>query len=160
MESVQPIPNENWIKTIEELRTYEKKNLRINRIRLFCAAVSVVLCIVIAVMLSVNIDRITEDINEVSAAITETGENINIVAMDLQKIDFSEIVASAQTFTETGTETINQIKDATKGLDSILDEADSALKNISNINIKQLNESIQELHDVLEPLAKFFNIFH
>lgn len=160
MESVQPIPNENWIKTIEELRTYEKKNLRINRIRLFCAAVSVVLCIVIAVMLSVNIGRIAEDINGVSAAITETGENINIVAMDLQKIDFSEIVASAQTFTETGTETINQIKYATKGLDSILDEADSALKNISNINIKQLNESIQELHDVLEPLAKFFNIFH
>ena len=37
MESIQAVPNETLLKTIEELRTYEQKNLRINRVKLCCA---------------------------------------------------------------------------------------------------------------------------
>ncbi len=159
METMQAAPNEALLKTIEELRTLEQKNLRINRIKLICALTAVVLCILIAIILSVNVGRITRNINDLTAAVEETGTNINLVAEDLQKIDFELLGNSVQAFADSGTETIQQIKDATAGLDTILGEAQTALKNISGINIKQLNESIQELHDVLQPLANFFQIF-
>ncbi len=160
METIPSVPNETLLKTIEELRTYEKKNLRINRIKLCCSAVAAILCVVIAIVLSIHIGRITKDIDELSAVMTETGENINLVAQDLQMIDFEHLGGSVKTFADVGTETIDQIKNATTGLDAILDNADIAIRNISNININQLNQSIQELHDVLEPLANFFNLFH
>ncbi len=160
METIPSVPNETLLKTIEELRTYEKKNLRINRIKLCCSAVAAILCVVIAIVLSIHIGHITKDIDELSAVMTETGENINLVAQDLQMIDFEQLGGSVKTFADVGTETIDQIKNATTGLDAILDNADIAIRNISNININQLNQSIQELHDVLEPLANFFNLFH
>ncbi len=159
METLQAVPEETLVKTIEELRTYEKKNLRINRIKLCCSAVAAILCIIIAIVLSVYIGRITKNIDDLSAVMTEAGENITIVAEDLQKIDFEKLGGSVQMFAVTGTETINQVKEATKGLDVILDNANDAITNISNINIAQLNQSIQELHDVLKPLADFFNVF-
>lgn len=160
METVQAVPNADLIRTIEELRTFEKKNLRINRIKLCCSAVAAILCVIIAIVLSVYIGRITKNIDELSAVMTEAGENINIVAEDLQKIGFEKLGNSVQMFADVGTETLNQIKDATSGLDSILDNANDAIRNISSINIDQLNQSIQELHDVLQPLANFFSFLH
>lgn len=159
MEALQTVPYESLQKTIEELRTLEKKNLRINRIKLVCALIAVVLCVVIAIVLFVNIGAISKNIEDLSVAMTEAGNNINVVAEDLQKIDFVSLGESAQAFTQAGTETIGQIKDATSGLDSILSEAETALKNISKINIDQLNQSIQELQDVLQPLANFAKLF-
>lgn len=159
MEALQTVPYESLQKTIEELRTLEKKNLRINRIKLVCALIAVVLCVVIAIVLFVNIGAISKNIEDLSVAMTEAGNNINVVAEDLQKIDFVSLGESAQAFTQTGTETIGQIKDATSGLDTILSEAETALKNISKINIDQLNQSIQELQDALQPLANFAKLF-
>lgn len=160
MEAVQPTVNDALLKSIEELKTYEKKNLRINRIKLICAFIAAALCVVIAIVLIGSAGRITENIDSISATMTEAGNNINLVAEDLQKIDFELLGNSVQSFADTGTETISQIKEATTGLDTILDEAEGAIQNISSINIDQLNQSIKELHDVLEPLANFFNIFH
>ena len=160
METLQTVPNDTILKTIEELRDYEKKNLRINRIKLICAAAALALCVLIAIVLSANIGRITRNIEDLSAAVEETGQNINTVAIDLQKIDFQSLSESAQAFADTGIKTIDQINNATSGLDSLLSEAQTALQNISGINIKDLNESIQDLHDVLEPLSNFFKVFH
>ena len=160
METLQTVPNDTILKTIEELRDYEKKNLRINRIKLICAAAALALCVLIAIVLSVNVGRITRNIEDLSAAVEETGQNINTVAIDLQKIDFQSLSESAQAFADTGIKTIDQINNATSGLDSLLSEAQTALQNISGINIKDLNESIQDLHDVLEPLSNFFKVFH
>ena len=160
METLQTVPNDTMLKTIEELRDYEKKNLRINRIKLICAAAALALCVLIVIVLSVNVGRITRNIEDLSAAVEETGQNINTVAIDLQKIDFQSLSESAQAFADTGIKTIDQINNATSGLDSLLSEAQTALQNISGINIKDLNESIQDLHDVLEPLSNFFKVFH
>lgn len=157
---MESITNEPMQKTIEELRTFEKKNLLINRIKLGITAFLAVLCIVIAVVLIKNVSRISKNIDDLSAVVTEAGENINEVATDLQKIDFVALGDSAKTFADVGTETTQQIKDATSGLDTILSDAEQALQSISSINIDQLNADIKALHDVLEPLSNFFKVFH
>ena len=61
MESIQAVPNETLLKTIEELRTYEKKNLRINRVKLCCAVAAACLLVIVAIVLSVYIGRITKN---------------------------------------------------------------------------------------------------
>lgn len=143
--------------TMQELLRYEKKNLRINRIKLICAAMSVVICIAVAIILVVNVGRIAKQVEDVSAVLTETGENIDHVAKDLSEINFEALGASVQAFADVGTETIEQIGGATKGLDQVIDEIRAAVNNLSAINIEQLNDGIKTLNDVLAPLARLFN---
>lgn len=145
--------------TLEELLRYEKKNLLINRIKLVCAALCVVICIVVAIILTVNVGKITKEVESVSAVLTETGENIDVVAKDLNKIDFEALGTSIQSFAEVGTETIEQIKTSTQGLDEIMEQVKIAVGNLSDVNIEELNNGIKTLSDVLTPLAKFFNAF-
>ena len=136
MESTSIAMNETFLKTVEELRDSEKKNLRINRIKLGIAAFTAVFCVVIGIVLFVHVGRITENINSISEVMTEAGENINLVAADLQKINFAEIGESAKAFADVGAETTRQIQQATSGLDTILNDAETAIKNISSIKIE------------------------
>ena len=144
---------------INELIRYEKKNLLINRIKLGLIATAAAVIILIAVMLSVNIGKITHKIEEVSAVMTDAGESINTVANNLKKIDFEELGASVQAFTTVGTETIEQIKNATEGLDTMLSDVNEAVKKLGNVDIDELNNGIKTLNDVLQPLADFFSVF-
>ena len=156
-ETQTPVMQED---TLKELLQYEKKNLRINRIKLVCAAACVVTCIVVALILGINVGKIAKQVEEVSAVLSETGENIDKVALDLEEVDFEALGKSVQAFAEVGTETIEQIKASTEGLDEIMAQVKIAVENLSDINIDELNTGIKTLNDVLEPLARFFNIFH
>ena len=159
MESMQTNPNESLQNSIEELKQLERKNLRLNRIKLICLALTTAACVLICVMLLVNIGKITKNIDDLSAVMTEAGSNINTVAQDLQKLDFKALGDSVETFATTGAETIDQIKSSTQGLETLIEQISDAMKNLQSINIEQLNDSIREMHDVLEPLSKFFKAF-
>lgn len=159
METMQTNPNESLQNSIEELKQLERKNLRLNRIKLICLALTTAACVLICVMLLVNIGSITKNINDLSAVMTEAGSNINTVAQDLQKLDFKALGDSVKTFASTGAETVDQIKSSTQGLETLIEQISNAMKNLQSINIEQLNDSIQEMHDVLEPLSKFFKAF-
>ena len=145
--------------TLQELLRYEKKNLRINRIKLLCAALCVVICAVVAIVLIKNVNTITKEVETVSEVMTQTGENIDAVANDLSKIDFETLGISVQAFADVGTETIEQIKASTQGLDEIMAQVKIAVTNLSDINIDELNKGIKTLNDVLKPLEKLVEYF-
>lgn len=145
--------------SIEELIRYEKKNLRINRIRLVCSLIAVALCVIIAVVLSVNVGRVVNEVEKVSDVMTEAGESINEVAKSLNEIDFATLESSVETFADVGTETIRQIQNSTKDLDTILEEVRTSINRLGSVNIDDLNNGIKTLNDVLEPLANFFHLF-
>ena len=153
-------PIDLWTKSIDELRTYEKKNLRINRIRMICSAACLLILIFAVIMLSVNIGKIVKNIDEVSAAVLETGNNINLVAQDLSKVDFETLGKSIQGIADIGEETLLEINQAAGELETLMTNAETAMNHINSVNFDDLNSGIQKLNDVLEPLAKVLNIFH
>ena len=161
MEAVQTnIPNAaSQEDTLKELLRYEKKNLRINRIKLLCALACVVLCAIVAVVLIFNVNKIVQRVETVSEIVIQTGDNIDKVAKSLNDVDFEALSTSAQAFADVGTETIEQIRDATTGLDEVMEQLKAAAENISDININELNNGIKTLNDILDPMAKFFGIF-
>lgn len=160
MENMQTGTPGELEKTLSELRDYEKKNLRINRIKLICAAAALAVCVVIAAVLIGNVKKITNEVENTAAVMNKAGESINDVAESLSEIDFEALSTSVQTFTGIGTETIEQIKTSTEGLDTLIEDAHTAIGNLSSVNIDDLNSGIKRLNEVLEPLANFFNIFH
>lgn len=147
------------VQSLNELLTFEKKNYRINQIKLICAVACVVICAAIAIALFVNVAKITNRVQEVSAVMTEAGESINEVAKSLNEIDFEALSDSVTTFTSIGTETIDQIKTSTQGLDTMLEEVRASMIKLGSVDINELNNGIKTLNDVLEPLRKFANMF-
>ena len=154
-----PDNNEQLKQMFEEMRTYEKKNLRINRIRMVCTIAGLTLLIVVLIALLVNVGTVVRKVNAVSEVAIKTVNNINAIAEQVTKVDLEKLGNSIQNVAELGEETLQQVKDATEGLDVLVKDADEAMQHINSVNFEDLNNGIQGLNDVLAPIANFFNIF-
>ena len=148
------------IETIEELRMYEKKNLRINRFRLLCAALALIVCAVAAGYIFLNVRPTVRKINNMSETLTEAGNNINTVAEELQKIDFDQLNTSVQKIVKTSEDTVDEVYQSTLGLSELIHDAETAMEHINSVDYQKLNDGIQRLNEVLEPIAKYFRILH
>ncbi len=135
--------------TLSELRDYEKKNLKMNRIKMICVIVIAAIAFLTALILLINVGSVTAKIETLSKSIAETSENINGVAKDLNQVDLQKLAASIQTIADDGEDTLLTIGKS----------AGEALAKINSIDIDELNAGIKTLSEVLEPLAKFFSAF-
>ena len=157
--ALQNQTNTELIETIRELRGYEKKNLRINRIRMIISTVSLVICIVLAISVFRSVDSIAEKTDTTLDALTEAGNNISALAEEIEKMDIEKLGKSLGNIVDVSEETIGEIHQAVGGLDQLVKDADDAMQHINSINFEDLNNGIQTLNDVLEPVANFFRIF-
>lgn len=157
-----PVPenNEQIKQLFDELRTYEKKNLRINRIRMACSIAGLTLLVVALIAVLINVGTVVRKVNAVSEIAIETVNNINTIAEQVTKIDLEKLGKSIQNVAELGEETLQHVKDATADLGALVKDADEAMQHINSVNFEDLNNGIQRLNDVLAPMAKFFNIFN
>ena len=147
-------------KTIEELRTYEKKNLFINRLKLICSIASLALCIAAVCIAFFGLQPTVQKLNDMSVTLTEAGKNINTVANDLEKFDFDNLSTSLHSIVETSKDTVDEVYKTAQGLSTLMDTADVAMEHINSIDFENLNNGIQKLNEILEPVANFFHIFH
>lgn len=158
--STTPEPNETeqLKNAIDELRAFEKKNLRINRIRMIISAACLAILIVGLIFIAVNVGSVVREVEAVSKVVLETGSNVNTVAQDLSKIDFETLGKSLQSIADISEDTLKQVNASAGGLDSLIKDADEAMQHINSVNFEDLNNGIQRLNDVLQPIAGFFNI--
>ncbi|MBQ6235924.1 MAG: hypothetical protein IJK54_08385 [Clostridia bacterium] len=158
-----PIPqnrdNTELVEAIRELRGYEKKNLRINRIRLIISAVGLVICIALAVFVYRNVGSIVKKADTALDALTDAGNNINTLSEEIEKMDLEKLGKSLGNIVDISEETIGEIHQAVGGLDQLVKDADDAMQHINSVDFENLNNGIQSLNDVLEPVANFFNVF-
>ena len=154
-----PDSNAEMRQMFEEMRGYEKKNLRINRIRMICSIAGLALLIIALIVVLVNVGTVVHKVNTVSEAAIKTVNNINTIAEQVTKVDLEKLGNSIQDVAELGEETLQQVKDATADLGSLVKNADDAMQHINSVNFEDLNNGIQRLNDVLEPVANFFKIF-
>ena len=158
-----PVPqqqiNTELAEAIRTLHSYEKKNLRINRIRLIISVVSLVICIILAIFVFRNVGSITKKADTALDALTDAGNNINELSEEIEKMDLEKIGKSLGNIVDVSEETIGEIHQAVGGLDQLVKDADDAMQHINSVDFENLNKGIQTLNDVLEPVANFFRIF-
>lgn len=158
-----PIPqdqtNTELIETLRTLHRYEKKNLRINRIRLIISVISLMICIILAIFVFRNVGAFTKKADIALDSLTNAGSNINALSGRIEKLDIEKLAKSLGNIVEVSEETIDEIHNAVGGLDQLVKDADDAMQHINSINFEDLNNGIQRLNDVLEPIANFFKFF-
>ncbi len=151
--------NKELLDAIRELRATEKKNLRINRIRLMTALLCLVVCVITAIVVFGKFGALMKKADTALDALTDAGNNINALSEEIAKMDLEKLGKSLGNIVDISEETIGEIHQAVGGLDQLVKDADDAMQHINSINFEDLNNGIQRLNDVLEPVANFFNVF-
>ena len=145
---------------MEEKQTLEKLLYKQNRyakwqcILTAAAALCCVGIFVLALTLMPQIQAVTEQMNTVLTDLEAvTGQlegekdtilsNLNTVTDELARADLEGMVADVDSFVTTGQEAVEQ-----------------ATEKLNIIDFETLNQAIGDLADVVEPLAKFFNVFN
>lgn len=145
---------------MEEKQTLEKLLYKQNRyakwqcILTAAAALCCVGIFVLALTLMPQIRAVTTQMNTVLTDLEAvTGQlegemdtilsNLNTVTDELARADLEGMVADVDSFVTTGQEAVEQ-----------------ATEKLNIIDFETLNQAIEDLADVVEPLAKFFNVFN
>ena len=154
--AVQNDTNKELLDAIKELRDSEKKNLRINRIRLATALLCLVVCVIAAIVVFGKAGALMKKADTALDALTDAGNNINALSEEIEKMDLEKLGKSLGNIVDVSEETIGEIHQAVGGLDQLVKDADDAMQHINSVDFENLNNGIQRLNDVLEPVADFF----
>ena len=80
-------------------------------------------------------------------------EELNSVAATLNQVDFVGMSESITELTEQGKDTLNT---ALGDVEASLDSMQTALDNISKLDVDGLNQSIADLSAIVDPMARLF----
>ena len=125
-------------------KTETKTNILALILMIFVLLITLALCIIIPKVVFM-IDNVNNTIVQVDQAVT----------------DFSDGVVQIETALGEAQGSLDGIDEMVGNVNKIVVEntenASNAITNISNVDIDTLNQSIKNLHDIVEPLANFFN---
>ena len=111
-----------------------------------CAAIIALAAIVLCAVL---IPRAAKTLRGIDAAT----EELNSVASTLNQVDFVGMSESISELTEQGKDTLNT---ALGDVEASLDSMQTALDNISKLDVDGLNQSIADLSAIVDPMARLF----
>ena len=95
------------------------------------------------------IPRATKTLRGIDAAT----EELNSVASTLNQVDFVGMSESISELTEQGKDTLST---ALGDVEASLDSMQTALDNISKLDVDGLNQSIADLSSIVDPMARLF----
>lgn len=131
---------------LEELRESNRKQARYGKLQCVFTAVAAVCCAGVLV-LAASLLPMVRDLGA-QAQTTLTGLETTLVNLE----EISEELAAAD------------LAGMVEGIDQLVKTSQQSVEGItgklSAIDFDTLNDAIRDLSDVVEPLAKFFNVFH
>lgn len=144
--------NQQMQNILSSLEKHTRRQLLFTKI--LCALCAAVVIISLVLMLAVTgavsqITQLTEPLQEVSAQVQDMAvqaetvmDNLGTVTQALADADLGSMVENVNILTADSQTAVTE-----------------AMEKLDTIDINTLNKAIQDLADVVEPLAKFSNIF-
>ena len=149
-----PLPNDGEaiellkkIAAASEAQSFAAKWRRLSAQAVFICAAIIALAVI--VLCAVLIPRATKTLRGIDAAT----EELNSVAATLNQVDFVGMSESITELTEQGKDTLNT---ALGDVEASLDSMQTALDNISRLDVDGLNQSIADLSAIVDPMARLF----
>lgn len=132
----------NPVSVIADNAEYEKKMLRLSSIRTYFMFMMVLgLLAVMVVMFSMG-----AQLNRILAQAESTFTQLNSIAADINSADLPKMFDEINVL----------VKQGQSAASSAATGVEEAVATLDALDIETLNESIADLHAVIEPLSKFF----
>ena len=145
-----PLPNDGEaIELLKKIADASEAQSSAARWRKLSAQAVLICAAIVALAVAVLIPRAVKTLRGIDAAT----EELNSVAATLNQVDFVGMSESISELTEQGKDTLST---ALGDVEASLDSMQTALDNISNLDVDGLNQSIADLSAIVDPMARLF----
>lgn len=137
--------NKELLELLNKIEASNRKQLMYTRIQCIAALLAVVCFAGIFFLIRDFLPQISAIITQIPGVVAQMEtvlSNLEIVTSELTTVDFEGMVAGVNTLVQTGQLGLEQ-----------------TVENLNAIDFETLNEAIQDLAEVVEPLAKLSKIF-
>jgi len=137
--------NKELLELLNKIEASNRKQLMYTRIQCIAAVLAVACFAGIFFLIKDFLPQISAIITEIPGVVEQMEivlSNLEIVTSELTAVDFEGMVAGVNTLVQTGQLGLEQ-----------------TVENLNAIDFDTLNQAIQDLADVVEPLAKFSKLF-
>lgn len=137
--------NKEMLELLQAMEKTNRKQLRMARLQCVFSLLAAVCCgAVLLVVLSIlpQVDTVMNQLDTVMVQTQTVLGNLEKTTAQLAAVDLENMVTDVDTLVVTGQQSLEQTMD-----------------KLNSIDIKTLNQAIEDLAAVVEPMAKFFNSF-
>ena len=145
--------NTQMLELMIRIEKTNRRQLLFTQILCGIALVTAVFCIVALVQVLRVMPQMETVILQMQTVLTSMEE----VSGELAQLDLNSIVGNVENL-------VGDVEGLVGNVDALAASAQDSLKEtmgkLDSINFEALNKAIENLSDVVEPLAKFFNVFN
>lgn len=137
--------NKELLELLKAMEKTNRKQLRMARLQCIFSLLAAVCCgAVLLVVLNIlpQVDTVMNQLDTVMDQTQTVLGNLEKTTAQLAAVDLESMVTDVDTLVVTGQQSLEQTMD-----------------KLNSIDIKTLNQAIEDLAAVVEPMAKFFNSF-
>lgn len=131
---------------LERLEKANRQQAAYARIQCIFSILTAVCCIVLLIMAVRFVPQIQELSSRADAVLT----NLETVADELSELDLSAMVENVDSLVSNVDSLVTTSQEG----------VEEAMQKIDSINLEALNQAIEDLSAVIQPLAKFVNMFN
>ncbi len=131
--------NQQILELLTKIEKTNRRQLLFTQILCGAALAAAVFCIVTLVRLGALLPQLEITVSQMQGVL----QSLDSVAAELAELDMKSIVDNVNALAISAQDSLRQ-----------------TMTKLDTINFETLNQAIEDLAAVVEPLAKFFNVFH
>ncbi len=125
----------------KEMAVTEKAQLKYQKLSFMMSTLSAVFMLAVLVIVIILANYIVPKVDTIYNRSLTSLKNMETITQELNEAHLGETVRNINNLTLNATGDLSQ-----------------AMEKLNSIDLETLNDSIQSLHDIIEPLAKMFNV--
>ena len=151
--------NKQMLELLEKIEKTNRHQLLFTQIFCGLALVAAIFCIITLV----QVNRLLPQLEIVVTQMQTVLGDMEQVADQLTQLDMQSIVSNVASLVDDIGNLVGNVEGLVSNVDDLAATAQDSLKQtmtkLNAINFEALNKAIEDLAAVVEPLAKFFNVF-
>lgn len=160
-------PDLSQAELLKQIYAAEKEQAKFSRIRMILTICGLILFALALILLFFTVRGMQIQVIDTVETLKATAANMDEVAREVKKIDFSTLEESFGQLADTGNELMKEIRPSVENLDELMESAEKAMsaatdaiEKINKVDFEKLNEGIQHLNEILVPLSNFLKMFN
>jgi len=151
---------------LERLEKYDRQQTRTAKIHCVVSVISMLCCAAALAMVMFTVPKIEKMTVQTERFVKEASgalEDIQTASENISQLDLGPVLLEVKGLLENVDGLLSNVDGLVSNVDTLVtttqDGLEDTLEKIGKVDFDMLNKAIQDLADVVEPLARFFNTF-
>lgn len=137
--------NKEMLELLKQIGKANRQQVRISRILCIVAAAAALCCVMAAILVVQVLPQITELLPQINTVVVQMQTvlgNLEVVTEELAAVDMANMVTNVDALVTEGQQSLQMTMD-----------------KLNSLDFETLNQAIEDLAEVIEPMSKIANVF-